>query len=377
MGHPAQRRFSGRAIFARYAIAILLVALAMSIGAGGAQAASPLVVMIEMPSHHLGDGPGNEGTAFQKTFTIEGVLSHPELVFDIAWPFYEDPPRVSLNGTYLGSLRPFFPPLNPADPLWQYNDDGTHDYNGTLTVEFPVSPQLQIGVNTFRIENGRADDNYLFSDVRIEDHWVMLGVIVEGTISDGHGHDVEDARLTLYHDGETTPLATTATAADGSFELKPDELVVGEKYRVTAELESEDHELVMKESGTVVSFSRDFTYDDTDSVRVDFDCSKVADLSAASTAKGDVDNCASVWHWLQLNRQVAQGIGRDLTSTLTVHVFSTEEGGTGAWYDQSDNSIHMGTHVVDDDTTTRPRPTPIPPPGTSGRTARRTSSATP
>jgi hypothetical protein len=349
MEHVAQPRFSGRARLALCAVAIVVVALAMSIGPGGAEAASPLVVIIEMPEHHLGDGPGNEGTAFQKTFTIEGVLSHPELVFDIAWPFYEDPPRVSLNGTYLGSLRPFFPPLNPADPLWQYNDDGSHDYNGTLTVRFPVLPRLQIGVNTFRIENGRADDNYLFSDVRIEDHWVMLGVIVEGTISDGHGHDVEDARLTLYHDGETTPLATTATAADGSFELKPDELVVGEKYRVTAELESEDHRLVMKESGTMVSFSREFSYDDTDSVRLDFDCSKVADLSAASTAKGDVDNCASVWHWLQLNRQVAQGIGQDLTATLTVNVFSTADGGTGAWYDQSDNSIHLGAHVVDDD----------------------------
>ena len=165
-------------------------------------------------------------------------------------------------------------------------------------------------MNTFRIENGRADDNYLFSDVRIEDHWVMLGVIVEGTVSDGHGHDVEDARLTLYHDGETTPLATSATAADGSFELKPDELVVGEKYRVTAELESEDHRLVMKEKGTVVSFSRDFTYDDTDSLRLDFDCSKVASFAAASIGKGDLENCASVWHWLQLNRQVAQEIGQ-------------------------------------------------------------------
>ena len=140
MEHVAQRRFSGRARLALCAVAIVVVALAMSIGPGGAEAASPLVVIIEMPEHHLGDGPGNEGTAFQKTFTIEGVLSHPELVFDIAWPFYEDPPRVSLNGTYLGSLRPFFPPLNPADPLWQYNDDGSHDYNGTLTVEVPGPP---------------------------------------------------------------------------------------------------------------------------------------------------------------------------------------------------------------------------------------------
>ena len=350
MEHAARRRFSRRAIFARCAVAILLVTLAMSMGPSGATAASPLVVIIEVPEHHLGDGPGNEGTAYQKAFDVEGVLSHPELVFDIAWPYYEDPPRVSLNGSYLGSLRPFFPPLNPADPLWQYNDDGSHDYNGTFTVRFPVSSQLQIGTNTFRIENARADDNYLFSDVRIEDHWVMLDVIVEGTVSDGHGHEVEDARLTLYHDAETTPLATTATTADGSYELEPDELVVGEKYRVTAELESEDHMLVMKEKGTVVSFSRDFTYDDTDSLRLDFECSKDASFAAASIDKANLENCASVWHWLQRNRQVAQEIGRDLTSPLTVHVFSTEEEGTGAWYEQSENAIYLGRHIMDDDT---------------------------
>ena len=117
---------------------------------------------------------------------------------------------------------------------------------------------------------------------------------------------------TLYHDAETTPLATAVTAADGSYQLGVDDLTYGEKYRVTAELESEDHKLVMKEKGTVVSFSRDFTDHTPEDVGLEIDCSRSAELSAASMAKGDVENCASVWHYLQLNRRVAKEIGRDL-----------------------------------------------------------------
>ena len=256
---------------------------------------------------------------------------------------------MSLNGTYLGSLSPFFPPF--SDPLWRTWEDGTHDYMGTFDVRLPASAALRVGENTFRIENGRFDDDYYFKDVRLEDRYVILGITVGGTVSDGHGHDLEDVRLTLYHDAETTPLATAVTAADGSYQLGVDDLTYGEKYRVTAELESEDHKLVMKEKGTVVSFSRDFTYHTEETeVRLDIDCSRSADLSAASLAKGDVENCASVWHYLQLNRRVAQEIGRDLNATLTVNVLSTEkDDGTVDFYRQAENAIYMGAHTMDDD----------------------------
>ena len=379
MEHSAPRRFSGQAVLlARCAAAILFVALGMSMGPSGAMATPYLVIVIETPEHHLGNNDGNEGTAFEKTFVVGRPLPHPEVVFDITQAFYEAPPRVSLNGAYLGSLSPFFPPF--SDPLWRTWDDGTHDYMGTFVVRLPASPALRVGENTFRIENGRYDDDYYFKDVRLEDRYVILGITVGGTVSDGHGHDLEDVRLTLYHDAETTPLATAVTGADGSYQLGVDDLTYGEKYRVTAELESEDHKLVMKEKGTVVSFSRDFTYDTEETeVQLDIDCSKVADLSAASLAKGDVENCASVWHYLQRNRRVAQEIGRDLTATLTVNAFSTVEGGAGAWYDPSENAISMGGTSW----TTTPTPPaagrrmmPTPPPGTSARTARPTSSAT-
>ena len=149
MGHSAPRRFSGQAaLLARCAAAILFVALGMSMGPSGAMATPYLVIVIETPEHHLGNNDGNEGTAFEKTFVVGRPLPHPEVVFDITQAFWEAPPRVSLNGAYLGSLSPFFPPF--SDPLWRTWDDGTHDYMGT----FDVGLRLPLRCGSARTRSG-------------------------------------------------------------------------------------------------------------------------------------------------------------------------------------------------------------------------------
>jgi hypothetical protein len=98
-------------------------------------------------------------------------------------------------------------------------------------------------------------------------------------------------------------------------------------------LESEDKNLVLKRDGTTVSFSRDFTWSSTDYTTqgffpVHWDLSKVDQIDEASTAKADIDNCAAVWHYVQLNRMVAKIDGYDLPWQVTVSAFDPTPVGT-------------------------------------------------
>ena len=120
--------------------------------------------IIEAASHHLGNDPGNEGTVFEKSFAAPPCgLIDARLELDIQGPNLESPPEISINGHFAGTIQPFFPPLNPYSSLWQTNPDGTHDYLGTFHISLPVT--LVDGQNTFRIRNGRFDDDYNFSNV--------------------------------------------------------------------------------------------------------------------------------------------------------------------------------------------------------------------
>jgi hypothetical protein len=125
-------------------------------------------IVIEAQAHHLGDGQGNEGIVFEKPFVLTSVPPNGNLKVDFIQPFgpnLETPPQIFINGTLVGSIVPFFPPYDPNDPLWQLNPDGSHDYNGFFQVSFPVTSLLNVGSNLFRIQNGRPDDDYFFSNV--------------------------------------------------------------------------------------------------------------------------------------------------------------------------------------------------------------------
>jgi hypothetical protein len=128
------------------------------------------LVTIEEAVHHLGDGPGNEGTTFFKAFEVDETFSQASLELDFPGgpgPSLDRPPQVGINGYPAPSIVPFFPPLDPADPAWQTNPDGSHGYNAPFHVSLDVTGLLRPGTNTFLIWNGRYDDDFLFSNVQV------------------------------------------------------------------------------------------------------------------------------------------------------------------------------------------------------------------
>ncbi len=133
---------------------------------GGGDATIP----IEAAVHHLGNDAGSEGVVFEKELVVDTEFSRAILEFDFvlpAGPNLESPPIVSINGVDAGSVQPFFPPVDTSDPRWQTNPDGSHDYNGVIHVSLPATQLVVVGTNTFRIENGRFDDDYWFANVRL------------------------------------------------------------------------------------------------------------------------------------------------------------------------------------------------------------------
>ena len=245
-----------------------------------------------------------------------------------------------------------------GDTVVYRQGDGETDiygYDLATGTEFPVCT-----VVSRQVCPAISGDTVVWTDMRngslvFDIYGARLAPAVTGYVYDGHGaegepeHAVQDAKVEIRESGSETVLDSAHTDEEGKFALS---FVweTGKTYRATVTLESADGLLVMKRDDDLVSFSRDFSDPSPDAHGLEIDCSKVADLSAASLAKGDVENCASVWHWLQRNRRVAQEVGRDLTATLTVNAFSTEEGGTGAWYEPDANAISIGRHVMDDDT---------------------------
>jgi murein DD-endopeptidase MepM/ murein hydrolase activator NlpD len=125
--------------------------------------------IIDAGAHHLGDGEGSEGSSFERAFRAPSGCRAATIELDFTEPFgpnLETPPFLSVDGVRLGSIRSFFPPLNASDPLWQTNGDGSHDYNGTFHVSL-LAALDDSATHTFRIENGRPDDDYGFANVEL------------------------------------------------------------------------------------------------------------------------------------------------------------------------------------------------------------------
>ncbi|HVK04435.1 MAG TPA: hypothetical protein VM490_13240 [Armatimonadaceae bacterium] len=175
------------------------------------RAVAQTTIPIELPFHHLGDGAGNEGTSFTKSFSITSSLREAVLELNIFHPNYESPPEIYINGQSVGSIQQFFPPLNPADTAsWQTNGDGSHDYIGTVRVVVDVTELVDVGENTFRIENGRPDDDYFFGLValQVEEAPSDLFMVLEADFDDVVVNSRRRGTLELTNTGET-PITIT------------------------------------------------------------------------------------------------------------------------------------------------------------------------
>ena len=113
---------------------------------------------IESASRHLGDDPGNEGTFFEKRFSIPYQLRNALLTLNLRGPNDRSPPQIRLNGNLLPYVVPTGEQLNP---------DGSRDYNETISLRFDVTRILLQGENQFSVTSGRPEDDYFFDSVRI------------------------------------------------------------------------------------------------------------------------------------------------------------------------------------------------------------------
>jgi len=138
-------------------------------------------LLLEVGTIHLGDGDGNQGISYTKSFYLSdslfSILDTALLKVEFIPPYgpnYEQPPILSINNSPLGSIQPFFPPLEAGN--WQTNGDGSHDYNDSLHVSLGIPKTLLVvGENSFNIQNGRPDDDYQFTEVKV----ILTNVIID------------------------------------------------------------------------------------------------------------------------------------------------------------------------------------------------------
>ena len=182
--------------------------------------------------------------------------------------------------------------LNPTRLLWSDTTIVCYVPNGA------------VATSTIQVSCAQGTSN-------VVDFWVYNRVW--GYVYDGHGTNafadgvhsgcVQDAKVELKDRDTDEVLDTTYTRNNGEFWI--DHVLDNSKhYRLTVTLESKDKNLVMKRDGTTVSFSRDFTWSSTDYSTANlfpmkWKLNETDKIAEASTAKGDIDNCASVWHWTQ------------------------------------------------------------------------------
>jgi hypothetical protein len=186
---------------------------------------------------------------------------------------------------------------------------------------------------------------------------------VWGFVFDGHGgtngNSVQGAKVELK-DRDTDEVLDTAYSRNNGEFLINRVLDSSKRYRLTVTLETEDGRLKMKRDGTVVSFSRDFTWTNMGLAANFFpaywNLSKTDQIDEASMAKGDIENCAAVWHYLWLNREVAKDVGKDIASPLTLDIFATGANVSEAYFSKGRNAIVLGTTLVDDISDADPPP---------------------
>jgi hypothetical protein len=172
---------------------------------------------------------------------------------------------------------------------------------------------------------------------------------VTGTVIDGHGDAYSDplfdARVELK-DERGGVLETDYTNEMGYFEIAH-ELEKDKDYRLTVTLQTEDKKMVLLDYGALVSFTKNFTWTGATVFPMMFNL-KTTTMDDASVSLDHLDNLGALWHYLMVNRQVAQLSTRDLPWKLTVHAYFPDH---GAWYDLGSKTIVLTTEMVNDSAT--------------------------
>lgn len=159
---------------------------------------------------------------------------------------------------------------------------------------------------------------------------------VIGWIWDGHGGGlysklmegaVGDVKVELKNADTGEVLATDYTIDAGLFRIRH-VLDNSIKYRVFVTMKTKDGKIRMNyQGGDTITFWRDFKFTNADweSTQIFPMKWKLSDTSktdGSNISKDDLDNCASIWSWVQKNREVAKATGNDLGSPITVSTFS-------------------------------------------------------
>ena len=190
---------------------------------------------------------------------------------------------------------------------------------------------------------------------------IGVGEHISALVEDGHGHALQDMRVTLRSNAGAA--LETAYTNDNGVVVFSREALQGQLYRFDMNLQSKPEsgkpKITMRYGpatdhsswGREISFNRDFTYSKTwTRFPVKVRLTNKGEIHDASIPEDDLDNSGAVWHWLQLNRKTARAAGFDLARDLDVAVFATGEDEHAAWFDSDPHAILFGSAHVDDDT---------------------------
>jgi len=204
---------------------------------------------------------------------------------------------------------------------------------------------------TLKVPNGAKDGSVHVTTVLGSSNDFPFDVTdnVTGTVIDGHGsaygNALFDARVELKDKGSGAVLETAYTNEMGYFAIAH-ELEQDKAYRLTVTLQTEDKKLILKDNGTTVSFSRDFTWTSATMFPMTINCRKTAEIDDASVDKGHLDNDGALWYYLEINRKVAQLATRDLPWTITVNTYLP---GQSCSYKTGTKTIELSARKCNDD----------------------------
>ncbi len=205
------------------------------------------------------------------------------------------------------------------------------DSQGTATATFtPTNKGGKVTVTA--IQNGKSASVVLETEAAYE---------VEGDVSDGHGHDLEEIRVGLFHGSETTALDTTITSSSGYYRFDPFQMTEDHQYWVKVFFQNKkadpaDFRLVHRtDTDSAVYAARMMKTDDADGdnlITRDFNLGAPgADMQArpSGVVVGNLDEVGAVYYHTKQafdfwNDTVGVALNHDLPEDVVVY----DNGGT-------------------------------------------------
>lgn len=274
------------------------------------------------------------------------------------WGAIGDTIRIRGYGFDAGAVGVVFNPGNVEATVTGFQQHDPNDPYSLDSITCTVPKGATGGTGTVSVTiNGSPGAGHPF--------WVADDV--NGMVQDGHGQGapesisqgaVVDAKVELTNKATEEVYATDYTLKGGYFRIRHP-LDNSVTYRLKVTLETEDKNLKMDyKGGDTITFSHDFTYSNAnESTENLFPLVwKLTDTTLTDDSnipKDDLDNCASVWSWLIVNRQVAKAAGYTIGNPVTVSTFI---GGTS--YSRDSRTIFVEKDDIDDDAADDPYPPP-------------------